>query len=94
MRMVMCGRQAPPSTTVSCEVIMSRRGLGPAENCRPELRNADPAPLFWAAWSNRLPRLQSNLFRMSRATTAPEPSSITIFRIWISAVPFMPPIAA
>lgn len=38
MRMVMWGRQAPPRTTVSSEVIMSRRGLAPPANWRPERR--------------------------------------------------------
>jgi hypothetical protein len=30
----------------------------------------------------------------SAVTTAPEPSSMTILRIWMRAVPFMPPIIA
>jgi hypothetical protein len=94
MRMVMCGSTAAPSTTVSSEVIMSSSGLGPPANCSPELRNADPAPLLSAAVLKSPPRFQSNWFRMSTEMTAPEPSSITIFRIWMRAVPFMPPIAA
>jgi hypothetical protein len=94
MRMVMCGRQAPPRTTVSSELIMSIRGLGPPANCRPECRKAVPTPLLRAAVSNRAPGSQPKRCRMRAETTVPEPSSITIFRIWMRAVPFMPPIAA
>ncbi len=94
MRMVTCGRTPPPRTTVRCAVIMSRPGLGPPANCRPDERNAEPAPLLSAAAPNRAPGSQSNRFRISSATTMPEPSSITIFRIWMRAVPFIPPIAA
>ncbi len=94
MRMVTCGRTPPPRTTVSCAVIMSSSGLGPPANCRPEERNAEPTPLLSAAAVNRAPGSQSKRFRISTATTRPEPSSITILRIWMRAVPFMPPIAA
>ncbi len=94
MRMVTCGRQAPPRTIVRCAVIMSRSGLAAPANCRPDERNADPTPLFSAAAPNSAPGSQSKRFRISAATTRPEPSSITIFRIWMRAVPFMPPIAA
>ncbi|GAA3119153.1 hypothetical protein GCM10017687_35940 [Streptomyces echinatus] len=94
MRMVTCGRQAPPSTTVSSEATMSSRDAGAVPNCSPERRKPGPAPLCRAAVVNRAPGSQSKRRRTRTATTAPEPSSITIFRIWMSAVPFMPPIAA
>ncbi len=47
MRMVMCGRQAPPRTTVSSELIMSIRGLGPPANCRPECRRRGSDAAVW-----------------------------------------------
>jgi len=55
MRMVTCGRQAPPTTTVSCEVIMSSRGLDPPANCSPDSRKAGPGIFF-------------NLYRLQRGT--------------------------
>ncbi|CAM5357576.1 hypothetical protein STENM327S_03917 [Streptomyces tendae] len=73
---------------------MSASGWGPPANWSPEFRNAEPAPLRSAAASNSAPGSQSKRCRISAATTRPEPSSITILRIWMRAVPFMPPIAA
>ena len=95
MRIVTCGRHAAPKTTVSALKTMSTLPMAVAWISSPE-RGVGVAPAASGVGEVRagVTGSQPTLSMTSTASSSEAPKSTTSLMIWMSAVPFIPPMAA